>query len=111
MEQEVKLLIVLWTFLGLGTVTVGLRCYVRLAISKSFGIDDWFMVIGYVSFFARADRLSADCSLTWLLEALFASLVGVLVTSIYYGLGKHAADLKPYQQINAAMVSYPCVAG
>jgi hypothetical protein len=49
MEQEIKLLIVLWTFFGLSTATVGLRCYVRLAIAKSFGIDDWFMIIGYVS--------------------------------------------------------------
>ncbi|OBT98391.1 hypothetical protein VE01_03129 [Pseudogymnoascus verrucosus] len=81
MEQEVKLLVVLWTFLGLTTVTVGLRCYVRLAIAKSFGVDDWFMVIGY---------------------GLFASLVAVLVVSIHYGLGKHALDLESYQQINAA---------
>lgn len=51
MEQQDKLLVVLWTFLGLTSVTVGLRCYVRLAIAKSFGVDDWFMVIGYVSFF------------------------------------------------------------
>ncbi|OBT67982.1 hypothetical protein VE03_01488 [Pseudogymnoascus sp. 23342-1-I1] len=82
MEQQVQLSVVLWTFLGLTSVTVALRCYVRLAIAKSFGIDDWFMVIGY---------------------ALFASLVGVLIASIHYGLGRHATDLLPYQQINAAM--------
>lgn len=45
------------------------------------------------------------------LQGLFASLVGVLVTSIHYGLGQHAADLLPDQQINAAMVSYPSFTG
>ena len=111
MEQQYKLLVVLWTFLGLTTVTVGLRCYVRLAIAKSFGIDDWFMVISYVSCIVLVDKLFADSSLILIHQGLFASLVGVLVTSIHYGLGQHATDLLPGEQINAAMVSYPRVTG
>lgn len=57
------------------------------------------------------DKLSGDSSLIMVLQGLFASLVGVLVTSIHYGLGQHAADLLPDQQINAAMVSYPSFTG
>jgi hypothetical protein len=37
------------TFLVLNTITVGLRVYVRTAISKSFGYDDIAMLVAFVS--------------------------------------------------------------
>jgi hypothetical protein len=43
--------IVVWTFLSLTWVVVSLRCYVRAAMKKSFGADDWFAVISLVRLF------------------------------------------------------------
>lgn len=51
MEQQNQLLALLWAFLAVNFVTVGLRCYVRVGIVRSFGLDDWFMLIGFVSAF------------------------------------------------------------
>lgn len=35
-------------FLGLTTLTVGLRAYCRLRIQRAFGWDDWFAVLAWV---------------------------------------------------------------
>ncbi|KAH9215291.1 hypothetical protein DL95DRAFT_501232 [Leptodontidium sp. 2 PMI_412] len=40
-------------FLILSLSTVGLRCYIRTSIVKSFGVDDWFAVGSQVSFTAN----------------------------------------------------------
>ncbi|KAI1822362.1 hypothetical protein F4861DRAFT_550777 [Xylaria intraflava] len=47
----------IYTFLALNTVAVGLRVYVRTCISKSFGYDDYAMVIAFLGFITL-------CSLT-----------------------------------------------
>lgn len=39
---------VLGLFLPLCLITVMLRCYVRIRLVKSFGLDDWFAVITMV---------------------------------------------------------------
>jgi hypothetical protein len=36
-------------FLALSTLTIILRCYCRALVVKSFGLDDWFAVIAWVS--------------------------------------------------------------
>jgi hypothetical protein len=39
----------IYTFLALNTLAVGLRVYVRTCMSKSFGYDDYAMVVAFVS--------------------------------------------------------------
>ena len=36
-------------FLGLTWLSVSLRCWVRVRIIKSFGLDDWLTVVALVS--------------------------------------------------------------
>lgn len=47
--RGVEVLAVYGLFLGLTTVTVGLRVYCRLHIQKAFGPDDYFAVLAWVS--------------------------------------------------------------
>jgi hypothetical protein len=35
-------------FLALSTITIALRCYCRVVVVKSFGLDDWFAIIAWV---------------------------------------------------------------
>lgn len=36
-------------FLGLTTIAVVLRVYCRVRVVKSFGFDDWFALVAWVS--------------------------------------------------------------
>lgn len=47
-------------FLGLSLVTVLLRCYVRIRVTKAFGWDDGLMIIALVRRLSRANRTAAD---------------------------------------------------
>lgn len=40
-------------FLTLTLISVGLRCYVRTVLIKSFGLDDWFAVASLVGFHSK----------------------------------------------------------
>ncbi|KAK7911059.1 hypothetical protein PG985_013540 [Apiospora marii] len=44
-----QLLAVVITFLVTATAANAMRCYTRIGIVKAFGVDDWFMLIAYVS--------------------------------------------------------------
>ena len=37
------------TFIALATVAVSLRVYVRAAMLKTFGVDDWLLLLAFVS--------------------------------------------------------------
>ncbi|KAI0809321.1 hypothetical protein GGR55DRAFT_168942 [Xylaria sp. FL0064] len=61
----------IWTFLALNIVAVGLRIYVRVFISKSFGYDDYAMVVAFAGFVTL-------CSLT--------------IVSLNYGYGDETME-------------------
>ena len=42
------------TFLCLTYVSILLRCYVRIRMTKAFSVDDWFLLIAQVSMFVTA---------------------------------------------------------
>lgn len=44
-----ELQVILSILLVIAVVVVALRCYIRIWLVKSFGIDDWFMVVALVS--------------------------------------------------------------
>jgi hypothetical protein len=44
-----ELVVVSVTFLALTYMSVLLRCFVRIQITRSFSADDWFMVIAQVN--------------------------------------------------------------
>jgi hypothetical protein len=46
-------------FLVLSWIFVGLRCYVRTAMMKSFGLHDWLAVVSLVSNLLGLDRSSS----------------------------------------------------
>jgi hypothetical protein len=47
-DRQVELLSVLIVFVALSWITVALRCYGRIYISKVFGSDDVFIIITLV---------------------------------------------------------------
>ncbi|KAE8447375.1 hypothetical protein EG329_010789 [Mollisiaceae sp. DMI_Dod_QoI] len=61
-------------FLTLTWIFVGLRCYVRTVMMKSFGMDDWLAVAALVLF------------------TLYCSFV---LKGVQYGTGQHFANLPP----------------
>lgn len=49
MEGSVAIIIITAVFLSISLIAVYLRCFVRLKIVKSFGLDDALMVVATVS--------------------------------------------------------------
>lgn len=47
----------IYTFIVLNTLAVGLRVFVRSCMSKSFGYDDYAMVVAYVRTWNRPSRI------------------------------------------------------
>ncbi|KAM3086298.1 hypothetical protein ACMFMG_000434 [Clarireedia jacksonii] len=71
-ERQVEILTVLIVFLALSWVTVALRCYSRICITKAFGSDDVFIVITLLAFSATA---------------------GLAMAGIHFGIGRHNAEV------------------
>lgn len=46
-QMALTVVVVNFVLFGLSTIVVALRCYVRIT-RKSFGLDDWLLVSGYV---------------------------------------------------------------
>lgn len=46
----------IYTFLALNSIAVGLRVFVRTCMSKSFGYDDYAMVVAFVSQPMKTER-------------------------------------------------------
>ncbi|KAH6657221.1 hypothetical protein BKA67DRAFT_182988 [Truncatella angustata] len=70
-------------FFALAAVSLLLRCYVRLRMTKAFGLDDWFMVAAMISFTFN----TATC------------LVGV-----NHGTGRHHWDISNTKDLSAALM-------
>ncbi|KAH6645813.1 hypothetical protein BKA67DRAFT_86689 [Truncatella angustata] len=74
-------------FMTLAIITTLLRCYVRLFMVKSWGIDDWFMVLASTAF------------------SLFASFS---MAGVHYGTGRHFADLTESDAASAMKCWFFC---
>ncbi|KAB8301994.1 hypothetical protein EYC80_005447 [Monilinia laxa] len=48
-ERALTIVIVNFVFLGVSTITLALRCFVRLT-REAFGIDDWMILLGWAMF-------------------------------------------------------------
>ena len=46
-QRALTIVIVNFVFLGLSTITLALRCFVRIT-REVFGLDDWMIVLGWV---------------------------------------------------------------
>lgn len=44
-----QLIVVVIIFLILTYISVGLRCFVRIRITKAFAVDDWLMLVAQVN--------------------------------------------------------------
>ncbi|PWY76111.1 hypothetical protein BO94DRAFT_568526 [Aspergillus sclerotioniger CBS 115572] len=77
-------------FFSLASVTIILRCYVRLAIVKAFGWDDAIMLLAMV---------------------FYTMLSGCMIGGSLYGTGKHLTDLSNDQRTTAMHYWYYCDIG
>lgn len=77
-----KLLATFSTFIGLTTVAIALRAYVRMRLIKKFGIEDWLSVGG------------------WLAYVLLAATA---MASTFHGFGQHAELIQPQSEIETAL--------
>lgn len=66
------------TFSIICTIAIALRVYVRMRVVKSFGIDDWMVLLGWV---------------------LFVCLSACAMAGTHFGLGQHLAQIEPKSQI------------
>ncbi|KAF2757765.1 hypothetical protein EJ05DRAFT_511533 [Pseudovirgaria hyperparasitica] len=74
-------------FLTLSSLCVGLRVYVRSRLLKSFGLDDWTMV---------------------LTQLLFTMYIACQIGGVRYGTGRHHADLPREDAVAALRYWYFC---
>jgi hypothetical protein len=65
-DNSHQILSITGTFFTAALIVVLLRCYVRLAMLKVFGIDDYVMVVAMVCYSRKLIRfLSTDCDSFW----------------------------------------------
>ncbi|KAF7904813.1 hypothetical protein BELL_0743g00050 [Botrytis elliptica] len=79
--RQIQILTLISVGLFFSWLSVGLRCYTRIVVSRTFGSDDYWIIIGMVAY---------------TVDSIFAYI------GIYYGIGVHAAQLTYDQLINAA---------
>ena len=70
-------------FLVLSWITVGLRVWVRAGMLRSFGLDDWTMVVT---------------------QLLFTAYLVCQIGGVAYGTGRHLQDLDPERAEKAMKV-------
>lgn len=88
-DRSGQLRAVLITFLVLGYVFVGLRCYVRVKFTK-FGVDDFLALLSLVSPLVRNIKVKSLNRL----QLVFTGLCADLFYGIDHGsLGKHIYDV------------------
>ncbi|KAI1843773.1 hypothetical protein JX266_010032 [Neoarthrinium moseri] len=75
------------TFMVLTWIMVPLRVYVRAIMTKSFGLDDWLLVITQV---------------------LFTTYLSSQLGGWYYGTGRHRKDLTPENNTKALTFWFVC---
>ncbi|OCK74960.1 hypothetical protein K432DRAFT_309581 [Lepidopterella palustris CBS 459.81] len=86
-DRSHEVLAVAIFFLILSWVTVSLRVYVRAGMLKSFGLDDWIMVLTLL---------------------LFTVYLACQIGGVIYGTGRHIANLKPQNAEKALHFWYLC---
>jgi hypothetical protein len=88
------------TLCAVALATFLLRCYARVVVVKSFGYDDWTMLMAMVITLTNRPTLSITNTLIQLMDV--ATLVCV-VLEVPYGLGKYLSviqmDPMKYQQL------------
>ena len=89
MDRAAQLLAVTLAFPVIDWITVTLRCFVSGKIVRSFGIDDWLIVISLVSISVRLRRYVGEAKRLTILQIVFTVLSGILIAGIHYGIGMH----------------------
>jgi len=83
-------------FLALSTVSIALRCYCRIKVVKSFGWDDWFAVLAYVSLHFIHISCGFESDLTMVAwQLFFVFFCAFAITGTLYGTGRHTQDIPP----------------
>lgn len=77
--------------LVISSVTIVLRCYVRLRL-RSFGLDDWLMCLGMV----RYELSIIDQHCTDSLQALFILMCATTIIGAHSGFGAHFANVADF---------------
>lgn len=87
-------------FLVFTYVSVILRCFVRIRITRAFSIDDWFMVTAQVS-----ETGNIECPHANTMKGIFTVSCIFVLRGVSYGIGKHNTDvLSQDDQIQAMKV-------
>lgn len=60
-DQSASLYGVAVTFVALSSISVALRCYVRLRVVKAFGWDDFVMILAMVFLLPVSNCCSTGC--------------------------------------------------
>ncbi|OJI97908.1 hypothetical protein ASPVEDRAFT_49815 [Aspergillus versicolor CBS 583.65] len=79
-DQSAALCGVAAAFVALSSISVALRCYVRLRIVKAFGWDDFVMILALL---------------------FYIMLCGCMIGAYVWGTGKHLSELTRKQRSNA----------
>lgn len=88
-------------FFFLAWITVGLRCYVRLSMTKTFGVDDCYMVAALV----RSGTCMVEAHTDSMAQGVFTVYLAFQTTAALYGTGRHRQDLSDHDARTALMVS------
>lgn len=98
-DQVSRVMISSWTFASLSALFLGLRIFCKFKSRRNLWWDDYVLIASWVSILRpdaclRCARGCAD-TIALLQVALFASVLMTTIT-VPLGLGKHAADVPPY---------------
>ena len=81
-----QLVAVATTFLVLTYISVAVRCFVRIRITRAFAADDWLMLVSQLIF-----TFSCAC----------------ILRGVHYGIGRHDSDLTESNRIEGLKVIAP----
>lgn len=99
------LIAVAWVFAAVAFVVIAIRCYVRLRIIRRFHLDDWFILLTYVS----THRCHTCYSILTEKTKIFALGNSAFCTvAVHFGLGRHMEDLNAYQITFSVKYVYLC---
>ena len=87
------------TFLVLTYLSVILRCFVRIKITKAFNMDDWFMLVAQVS-----NLLLIVCRELTHLQVNFTLSCSLILRGVHYGMGHHNMSLPQGERIEGLKV-------
>lgn len=78
-----KLIVTFSTLIAITTIAIALRVYVRALVIKSFGVDDWTAVFGWLAYLA---------------------LASTAIASTHHGFGQHAHLIHPQSEIETGLL-------